>query len=295
VGNECFGPIVNVRFENIIVKPSSFSLGIVPYNAIYVAVADGGSIDSVVINNVQVDTTYQSAVFVRLCQRDFSYNPAMAHPPVKHLRNVWINNVNCTQSTNIPSSVTGMPGYDVENINLKNIHITVAGGGRVNPAPDQLDEHLITRPEFNIWNDSLPSYGLFVWHTNGLYLDSFCVDTQAYDPRPFYACMDTAGIPNLNPCSHYQINVPAGIENAGEESEISVYPNPAKDAVMVSNLPPQAEAIVLHTITGETAAVFPTLGRSQLSYNVSNLPTGIYILTAMGNHYSVNKKVVITR
>ncbi len=125
VGCESFGPIVNVHFENITVNASSFSIGETPFNAIYLAVADGGSIDSVFINNIQVNTPYQCAIFTRICERDFCYDTSDCHPPVQYLRNVWISNVNCTQNTTIPSSITGMTGYDAQNIYLKNVNITV--------------------------------------------------------------------------------------------------------------------------------------------------------------------------
>jgi Glycosyl hydrolases family 28/Secretion system C-terminal sorting domain len=297
VGNECFGPIVNVHFENITVKASSFSLPETPYNAIYVAVADGGSIDSVFINNVQVNTVYQCALFVRLCERDFCYDTTDCHPQVNYLRNVWISNVNCTQSSTIPGSITGMAGYEVQNIYLKNINITVPGGGALAvDSVNQLSSQNTTRPEFNIWGDSLPAYGLFMWHANGVYLDSFCVDTQHYNARALYAEADTQNIPNLEPCSYYPITVPTtGNEEINPSISMAVFPNPASEMLFVRNLPPYAEYIGLYNLNGERMILIPTSGSRETSINVSSLAPGMYIVKVADADYNVNMKVAIVR
>jgi hypothetical protein len=116
--------------------------------------------------------------------------------------------------------------------------------------------------------------------------------------------MDTQSIPNLNPCSNYDITIPpynvvvpvTGTETiAPQDNEISIYPNPARDLVQVSNLPAQAELIALYAVTGERVGIRPTLGRSKANVDVSGLPAGVYILTVMGSQYSVNRKVVVVR
>ena len=290
VGNESLGPIINVTFQNITVNHSSFTLAQVPLNAIYVAIADGGSADSIFIDNIQVNTPYTTPIFVRLCQRNNRYDTVGPPPPVQYVRNVFISNVTCTGSI-IPSSVSGLPGYDVENVQMRNINLTVPGGA---PAvTGSLPELPTTRPECNIWGDSLPAYGLFVWHQNGLFLDSFCVTTVSPDVRPEYYFIDTLNIPDFqvtNGCSK-NFNSIADLE----KDNIRIYPNPANDRVTVDNLPAQVEALVIYTLTGERVSITPTLQRNRASIPVSNMQTGVYILNAVGNNYSANTKLVVVR
>jgi len=290
VGCESFGPLVNIRFQNITVNTSTFGISETPLNAIYIGIADGGTADSIFVDSIQVNTLYTTPIFIRLCERDFQYDTAVPHQQPKYLSNVWISHVNCP-GTIIPSSVSGIQGYDVENVHLDNISLTVPGGGpAVTGNLAGLDS---MRPECNIWGDSLPAYGLFAWHVNGLFLDNFCVTTDTTDVRPEYYFIDTTHIPALtinNSCTrNYN-----GIRDV-EENSISVYPNPTSGLVNVSNLPSQVEALILYTITGERVAMMPTLGRSNLSVPVDHLPSGVYILNALGNGYSANTRVVVLK
>lgn len=290
VGNESLGPIINVHFENIVVNQSSFGLTQIPLNAVYVAIADGGSADSIFIDSIKVNTLYTTPIFVKLNMRDNRYDTTGPAPLPKYVRNVWISNVVCPGTT-IPCSVTGLPGYDVQNIYMDNISITVPGGG---PAvTGNLPELATNRPECNMWGDSLPAYGLFVWHENGLYLDNFCVTTDTTDVRPEYYFIDTMNIPpfqNMGGCTKNYNNI-TGVT----QDRPVVYPNPASDRVTVDHLSAQVEGLIIYSMTGERVAMFPTLGRTNLSIPVNGLTPGVYILNAIGNNYSANTRLVVVR
>jgi polygalacturonase len=66
VGCESFGPLINIRFQNITVNASSYALSETPLNAIYIGIADGGSADSIFIDSIQVNTLFTTPVFIRL-------------------------------------------------------------------------------------------------------------------------------------------------------------------------------------------------------------------------------------
>jgi hypothetical protein len=288
VGCESFGPLINIRFQNITVNASSYALSETPLNAIYIGIADGGSADSIFIDSIQVNTLFTTPVFIRLCERDFQYDTTVPHQLPKYLRNVWISNVTCP-GTIIPSSVSGIQGYDPENIYLGKISLTVPGRGPAVtgnlPGLDSL------RPECNIWGDSLPAYGLFSWHVNGLFLDSFCVTTDTTDVRPEYYFIDTTNIPSFvmsNGCTANYNDI-----KDVEQQRFAVYPNPATDMVNVRNLPAEAEALIVYSMTGERITMFPTLGRGHLAIPVGNLSAGVYILNALGNGYSANMRMVV--
>ncbi|HWB63898.1 MAG TPA: T9SS type A sorting domain-containing protein, partial [Chitinophagales bacterium] len=289
VGNESFGPLVNIRFENITVIPSTFTLPIQPYNAMYIAIADGGSADSIYFEHIRVNTPSQCAIFIRLCERDFQYDTTIPPPAPKYLRNVWINDVVAQSSTSIPCSVTGLPGYPVQNIHFKNVAVTVPGGGTMSTG--NLSEEATTRPEFNIWGDSLPAYGLFVWHADGLMLDSFCVTALSPDPRPLYYYEDSANINVVNACSL----MPTAIADVNSDAMLNIYPNPVNSTLHVDGIPAQAEAIVLYDVTGHIVEQTPTMGLSSLPMNVSKLPGGVYFLQLLGKDCNINRKVLVAK
>lgn len=288
VGNETFGPIVNVKFENITVNSSSFGLGIKPLNAIYCAVADGGSMDSIFFENITVNAPSEISIFLRLCDRGWAFdnNP---HPTVKYLRNVWFKNITDVNATSIPCSVTGIPGHQAENIHFENVNITIPGGGAV--VSGNVPEMEQTRPEGDIWGDSLPAYGLYVRHVNGLCLDGYTVTQQAPDVRPLYVFEDTVNIYTQGDCPEF---VTSGISAVGNASA-EIFPNPASDILFVKQLSFAAENATLYNSFGAAVKTVYGGGKSAFSLNVSDVASGIYFLNINGKVQSLQRKIVIVR
>jgi hypothetical protein len=291
VGNEALGPLVNIHFQDITVVPSSNTVvGALeaPYNVMYIAVADGGSMDSIYFERINVQARSKTSIFIRLCNRGNTYDSV--HTPVQYLRNVWLNDITATQDSTTPNSITGLPGFPVENINLHNVVLTVPGGG---PAGDTaISEQAATRPEYNIWGDFLPAYGFFVRHANGVHFDSVCVLLQSYDQRPQYYFSDTGNITLVNPCSGPDVN---GVNDLKTSERLSYYPNPANDILIVSNVPAACETFILYDMTGAVALITPSLHRSTLHMNISSLSAGVYTAVALGDNYREVRKVVVTR
>ncbi|MBC7689790.1 MAG: glycoside hydrolase family 28, partial [Aquabacterium sp.] len=71
-----------------------------------------------------------------------------------------------------PSSVTGLPGHDVQNITLENIEIVYAGGAdkRIACLPadslNKITEATNSYPEFSMFGE-LPCWGFYVRHASG--------------------------------------------------------------------------------------------------------------------------------
>ncbi len=67
-------------------------------------------------------------------------------------------------------------------------------------------------------------------------------------------------------------------KNANKESSnIKVYPNPVVSTIYINGIP-ENEALSIYSIKGEKFAVNKNPYEGTTSINVSNLPTGIYIL-----------------
>ncbi|MGV3765967.1 MAG: glycoside hydrolase family 28 protein [Chitinophagaceae bacterium] len=87
-----------------------------------------------------------------------------------------------------PSSITGLPGHQVENVTLEHVTITYAGGGdpSVNFMPAD-SMHIITEaaaayPEFSMFGE-LPAWGMYIRHVKGLTLKNVTLHNKKEDYR----------------------------------------------------------------------------------------------------------------
>ena len=221
VGNESLGPLVNIHFEDITVNASALGIGFMPFSAIYLSIADGGSADSIYFERIKINCPYQTGIFVRLCKRDNDYHQGAPPKPVQYLRNVVIRDVLVNSDSTIPCSITGLPGHPVENVLLQNIAMHVKGTGVLYNHP--LAEDSTIRPESNLWIDSLPAYGMYVRHARNVTFDCYTVIADSADARPKYAMEDTAGIAITNEgCSPYN-----AINESQMLDDVNLYPNPS--------------------------------------------------------------------
>ena len=87
-----------------------------------------------------------------------------------------------------PSSITGLPGHDVENVTLENIEVTykTVASKNVNYFPlDSLNvitEAVKDYPEFSMFGE-LPVWGFYVRHVNGLTMKNVTIKMQGEDFR----------------------------------------------------------------------------------------------------------------
>ncbi len=277
VGNESLGPFINIRFEDILIRKSGFFISLPAQTAIYLSIADGGSADSISFERITVTTAYDTPIFVRLCNRGLKYDSQAPPPPVNYLRNVWLKDITAIAASNIPSSITGIPGFPVENIYLDNITIQAPGNGPVGNTTQPELETL--RPENDIWGNTLPAYGLYVRHVEGLVLDSFCVNLDAADPRPMLYFEDT-----LNVTGGECMRLTSAVKEAPINAALKVYPNPAATTLQVVGLP--ANELLHITVTDQLGRIFMqhwfTHPSNQAQINIAELPAGIYYLQVQG-------------
>jgi hypothetical protein len=88
-----------------------------------------------------------------------------------------------------PSSITGIPGYPVQNVVLENIEIKYPGKGndglahmplsRLHDVPEKIADY----PEFSMFRE-LPAWGFYVRHVDGLVMKNIKLSIQAPDYRP---------------------------------------------------------------------------------------------------------------
>ncbi len=193
-----FGTASHGGFKRV--KVSNIKIYDTYRSAIALESVDGGTLEDGLIENIKATNT-GNAIFIRLGHRK-------TEAAIGKVRNIIITNVKVevpagkpdkgyemegpvvTAPHNVfPASITGLPGYLVENVILENISVTYEGGSSKQVAHFALDslqkvpEKAPDYPEFSMFGE-LPCWGLYVRHVNGLQLKNIKLQYKQPDFRP---------------------------------------------------------------------------------------------------------------
>ena len=138
---------------------------------------DGGRLSDVVVRNVTIEG-YATPLAIRLGRR---------HAPPSgretFLRNVLIENVSAIAEGPTASSVCGSRGLEVENVTLRNVCLTLAGGAQAaDVAAFCPNERGYPSP--NMFGTILPAAGLYVKDAQGVVLQNVDFKLLRPDVRP---------------------------------------------------------------------------------------------------------------
>jgi polygalacturonase len=177
-------------FENITFSDSVIHNGEVPYKerviaGIAIEVVDGGWIDGVIAKNIQMERT-RTPIFIRLGNRK------RVHEYPQHgLRNVSIENVQATAGL-VASSITGLPGMNVQDIALSHIRVQSAMQGRPEWVGRSIPEKEAAYPEARMFG-MLPASGMYVRHARGLRMEDVAFTAANGEGRPTIIFDDVVG------------------------------------------------------------------------------------------------------
>lgn len=124
-----------------------------------------------------------------------------------------------------PSSITGLPGHEVENVTLENISISYEGGGDpgINFFPvdslHAITEAVASYPEFSMFGE-LPVWGLYVRHVRGLKLKNISLELMGRDYRIGLLVDDVKGLKLDNISIPHFMAVPVVLLNNVQEPSI---------------------------------------------------------------------------
>ena len=200
LGTESNTGFKNIAATNLVIKPSSHADQLIyghtgGSSGIALEIADGGTLDGVVISNVTIQGTW-TPIFIRLDNRARPYRDDQVINKVGQLKNVSISNVIVTGAGNLGCSITGIPGYPVENISLSNISISFDGGGTKDLIHREIPEKEKDYPEAEMFGE-LPSYGFYLRHARNIHFSNIHLGTEKSDLRPALCLSDvTDGIFN---------------------------------------------------------------------------------------------------
>jgi hypothetical protein len=104
--------------------------------------------------------------------------------PVGSIRRVLISHVVAYDvEPRFASIIAGIPGHPVEDVTLSDIRVVYRGGGTAQDAARQPPEVEDAYPEPSMFG-TLPAFGFFVRHAQGISMRDISVTTLAPDSRP---------------------------------------------------------------------------------------------------------------
>lgn len=122
-------------------------------------VVDGGFMEDVMISDLTMEDV-QTPVFIRLGRRKHSDN--------SYLKNIQIKNITATSVSYVASSITGVPGLRVENVEISDIDFRLKGGGKIIDTQAEVPEAEEEYPENRMFGVMLPAYGFYVRHADNI-------------------------------------------------------------------------------------------------------------------------------
>lgn len=186
-GTESSGGFKNIVITNCIIKPSSVSDRTIFGNpagnsGITLTAVDGGDLDGVVIGNIRISGPLVP-IFLRLGNRARPYKAGQTDIPVSRFRNVMISHVLADGASKIGCLIAGLPGHELENVQLSDISITFAGGRTVGESKAPFPENENKYPDAEQFGTT-NAYGFHIRHARNITLRNITMHYQARDDRP---------------------------------------------------------------------------------------------------------------
>jgi polygalacturonase len=192
MGTESNGGFKNIAISNCVIhsprNPSYFFGSQRGSSGISLEIVDGGTLDGIAISNIAIEGV-SVPLFLRLGNRARPFISGGPKPEVGKLENVTIQNITARNVSKVGCSITGLPGHPIRNVSLSDIQFEFEGGGNRQDARQEVPEKPTDYPEATMFG-TLPAYGFYCRHVEGLTLRNADVRTAQPDERPALICDD---------------------------------------------------------------------------------------------------------
>lgn len=272
IGTETQGSFRNIFVHDCeVVKSTKGPLNRNANCGINLAIVDGGIMENVLIENVSMSGLI-TPIMIRLGNQARKHEPNAPTPGVGSVKNIRLKNVTAFAESNITSTITGIPGYKAENIWLQNVQISVPGGMAALPPNFVIPENENKKPEHDIFGDTLPSFGIYFRHVDGLQLCNVSVSARQADGRPDYIFDDVSSLDS---------SCVTSVNDFATVNKISLFPNPANTQIQIESEMPMS--IEIFNAIGQK--VFASAeNKNNLKLDVAHWPVGLYFIkSGMGN------------
>lgn len=171
-----FGTESNGGFKDITISNCVFE----HCRGLAIEEVDGGFLEDVTISNITMRDITNAPIFIRLGSR----NRGPQGTKTGEIKRIIISNVVVYNADSKYSSmISGIPGHDIEGINLNNIKIYYKGGGTEQQASINPPEAEKGYPEPNQFG-TMPAYGFFIRHVKGFQMSNIELRYIHPDARP---------------------------------------------------------------------------------------------------------------
>ena len=87
-----------------------------------------------------------------------------------YLKDVLIKNITASSASYVASSITGVPGLRVDNVEIRDVNFKLKGGGKVSDTLVEVPEVEKAYPENRMFGIMLPAYGFYMRHADNIRL-----------------------------------------------------------------------------------------------------------------------------
>ena len=178
-GTESNGGFRNIAISNCVFEHSrGFALESV----------DGALCEDISFVGVTMRGTLNAPLFMRLGAR-------MRGPKdrkVGTLKRILISNVTSYDAFQLPSILSGVPGFPIEDVKISDVYLHQVGGGDAAMAALEPEEREKAYPEPTMFG-AMPATGFFLRHVRNLEMSNIEIATEQPDARAAFALKDVEG------------------------------------------------------------------------------------------------------
>jgi polygalacturonase len=181
-----FGTESNGGFKNITISNCVFDYS----RGLALESVDGGLLEDVTITNITMRDVVNPPIFIRLGKRNRGPKETMTEGEIRRV--IISNIVAYNADSKYASIISGVPGNQIEDIRLSNIHIYYKGGGTAQQAALTPPEKETDYPEPVMFGE-MPAYGFFIRHVKGITMTDVELRYLNEDQRPAFFLLNVAG------------------------------------------------------------------------------------------------------
>lgn len=181
-----FGTESNGGFKNVTVSNCVFD----GCQGLALETVDGALLEDMAITNITMRDIVSAPIFMRLGSR--LRGPA-ASTKTGTLQRVIISNIVCSNAaSHLGCIISGVPGHEIQDLQLHDIYIQHRGGGTKEQAAITPPENEQKYPEPNMFGN-MPSQGFYLRHAKNVSMSDIEIASLSEDVRPAFIFQNVEG------------------------------------------------------------------------------------------------------
>ena len=110
----------------------------------------------------------------------------MPKPRPGAIRRVILENIQGGDHQRRGSIISGIPGHVIQDVILRDIHLTTAGGGTEADAARVVPELIDAYPDAFSFGKTVPAYGFWIRHAERISFERVSISPKTPDARPCF-------------------------------------------------------------------------------------------------------------